>query len=71
MPIDVQIGQAIREARHAAAIQEREAAAAINLTVDEYRAREFGQVRFAAAEIFVLSKLCNVTMSQIFDGLGD
>lgn len=66
-PIDIRIGRAVKAAREAAAMLEHDAAAAIEVSLDEYQKRESGRERFTAVEIYELCTRWGISFASIFD----
>jgi len=67
--IDLAIGCRIAELRAAKGLPAEKVAQELNLTVDQYVAREEGRERFYASQLFQLADLLNVGMAEFYRSL--
>ncbi len=69
-PVDIHVGQKIRQRRMLAGISQEKLASALGITFQQVQKYENGTNRVSASRLYAVSKFLKVPVSFFFDGIG-
>ncbi len=68
-PVDIQVGQRIRDQRRRSGVDQTELAEAVGLKFQQIQKYETGTNRVSASKLWIISEKLNVSISYFFEGL--